>query len=135
MPTMTLGRRATKKVAATYWVATSLFVLLDAVPAIGFNTPAAIEGIRHLGFPDYFRVELALGKILGDLLLVLPMVPARLKEWAYVGFGISLISAIIGHLVIDTGIGQVIPPAVGLVILTVSYVYFHKRQSVYSERE
>lgn len=119
------ARQGTKKDTAIYWVFTSLIVLMDAVPAIGFNTAAAIEGIRHLGFPDYFRIELALGKIIGGILLILPPVPARLKEWAYVGFGISLISAIIGHLAVDKGLGEVMPALVGLIILIVSYVYYH----------
>ncbi len=126
-----VARKGTKKDTVIYWVFTSLIVLMDAVPAIGFNTTAAIEGIRHLGFPGYFRIELALGKIIGGILLILPLVPARLKEWAYVGFGISLISAIIGHLAVDKGFGEVIPALVGLGILTVSYVYFHKIKGVY----
>jgi len=36
---------------------------------------------HRLGFPDYFRVELALAKLLGVLALLVPVGP-RLKEWA-----------------------------------------------------
>jgi hypothetical protein len=36
----------------------------------------------QMGFTAYFRVELALAKLLGIVLLLSP-VPARLKEWAY----------------------------------------------------
>ena len=54
------------------------------------------------------------------------MIPARLKEWAYVGFGISLISAFIGHWVVDGFNGETIFPLVGMAILVVSYIYYHK---------
>jgi hypothetical protein len=117
-----------KRAKTIYWIFTILIVLLDSVmPALTFNTALAKEGIRHLGFPDWFRIELTIGKIIGGILLLLPMVPARLKEWAYVGFAITFISAFTSHLVVD-GLqnGETFLPLVGLVILTVSYVYYHK---------
>ena len=59
------------------------------------------EAFTHLGFPDYFRVELAWAKLLGVVLLLAP-VPARLKEWAYAGFAITLGSALIAHFAVVT---------------------------------
>lgn len=110
-----------------YWIFTIIFFLFDSVmPAFTFNTELAKEGIRHLGYPDYFRIELSIGKIIGGLLLILPMVPVRYKEWAYVGFGISIISAFVGHLVVDHDPAQTIFPVVIFGILLVSYLYFHK---------
>ena len=50
------------------------------------------EASTRLGFTDYFRVELAWAKLLGAVLLLAP-VPARLKEWAYAAFAITLGSA------------------------------------------
>jgi hypothetical protein len=64
--------------------------------------PQVAEAFRHLGFPDYFRVELACAKLAGVLLLLLP-VPPRLKEWAYAGFAIDLFSAIVAHLAAGDG--------------------------------
>jgi hypothetical protein len=52
------------------------------------------EASTRLGFTDYFRVELAWAKLLGAVLLLSP-VPARLKEWAYAAFAITLGSALI----------------------------------------
>jgi len=116
-----------------YWIFTSLIVLLDSViPAFTFNTDLAKQGISHLGFPDYFRIELSIAKIIGGILLILPVIPARYKEWAYVGFGINFISAMIANFVTD-GAGPAILPLVGLVLLTISYIYYHKiknRQAV-----
>lgn len=131
MTTATINKSAgsVKKDKTIYWIFTLLIVLLDSVPAIFSNTPPAIEGIRHLGFPDYFRIELGIGKIIGGILLVIPAIPRRFKEWAYVGFGISFISATIGHIAVGDGPGLTIMPLVGLVILMISYIYFHKTRS------
>jgi hypothetical protein len=56
----------------------------------------------QLGFPAYFRVELSWAKLLGVLLLLAP-VPARLKEWTYAGFAITLGSALIAHFSLGDG--------------------------------
>jgi hypothetical protein len=60
------------------------------------------EASTRLGFTDYFRVELAWAKLLGAVLLLAP-VPARLKEWAYAAFAITLGSALIAHLSVGDG--------------------------------
>ena len=103
-----------------------VFLLDSAMPAFTFNTELAKEGVRHLGYPDYFRIELSILKIIGGILLILPMIPARFKEWAYVGFGIDFISAFIAHWAVDGFNGQTIFPLVMFIILVVSYIYFHK---------
>jgi hypothetical protein len=116
-----------KKDKIIYWTATIIIFLFDTVmPALTSHTELAKEGIRHLGYPDYFRVQLTVFKTIGGILLLLPRVPARFKEWAYVGFGISFISAFIGLWVVD-GLGvQTFFPLVVFGILLISYSYFHK---------
>ena len=37
------------------------------------------------------------------MLLLLAPVPARLKEWAYAGFAITLVSALIAHFAVGDG--------------------------------
>jgi hypothetical protein len=64
--------------------------------------PQVAQAFTHLGFPAYFRVELSLAKLLGVVLLLAP-VPARLNEWAYAGFAIDLVSALIAHLSVGDG--------------------------------
>ena len=44
-----------------------------------------------------------MAKLLGVVLLLAP-VPARLKEWAYAGFAITLGSALIAHLAVGDGL-------------------------------
>ena len=63
------NKSGTKKEKIIYWIFTSMVFLLDsAIPAFTFNIELAKEGIRHLGYPDYFRIELSIAKIIGGLL-------------------------------------------------------------------
>ena len=88
------------------------------------------EQFIHLGFPDYFRVELSWAKLLGVVLLLAPA-PARrsflrLREWAYAGFAINLASALIAHLAVGDG-----PEAWGWaaatgVLWALSYCYWRR---------
>src|SRR6516165_7223038 len=86
-----------------FWIVTALFCL-----EIGFTAyaqlalPQVAAAFTHLGFPAYFRVELSWAKLLGVVLLLVP-VPARLKEWAYADFAIDLASALIPHLSVGDG--------------------------------
>ena len=44
-----------------------IFIFEDGVPALTSHTPLAVEGIGHLGYPDYFRVMLTVFKVVGAL--------------------------------------------------------------------
>jgi hypothetical protein len=84
--------------------------------------PEVAEAFRQLGFHSAsFRVELSWAKILGIAVLLLP-VPARIKEWAYAGFGIVCVSAFIAHVSAGQGVEQWIWATVALVVLAVSYL-------------
>jgi hypothetical protein len=81
-----------------FWAITGVFCLQIGFTAFAqLRLPQVAEAFTHLGFPAYFRVELAFAKLLGVVLLLTP-VPARLKEWAYAGFAFTLVSAVIAHL-------------------------------------
>jgi hypothetical protein len=92
-----------KGIVIGFWTFTTLFCLQIGFTAYAqLSLPQVAEAFNRLGFPDYFRVELALAKLLGVVLLLAP-VPARLKEWAYAGFAITLVSALIAHLSVGDG--------------------------------
>lgn len=118
-----------KGVVIGYWVATALFCLQIGFTAFAqLSLPQVAEAFAHLGFPDYFRVELSWAKFFGIALLLAP-VPARLKEWAYAGFAITLGSALIAHLAVGDG-----PDAWGWAVGTgvlwaLSYFFWRRRQS------
>ena len=84
-----------------------------------------IEGFRHLGFPDYFRLELGTAKIIGLLVILIPGIPKIIKEWAYVGFAITFMSGSIAHGLVD-GIVKGLSPILPLIALVISYYYFRK---------
>lgn len=122
----TVSGKKLKRDKIIYWVSTGLLALF-ILPGIFFlNSPMAIEGTKHLGMPYWFHVELGIGKFIGGLILILPMVPPRIKEWAYVAFGIDIISATIGHVAVDGFTPVSLEPLIFLLVLVVSYVYYHK---------
>ena len=116
-----------------FWTSTALFCLQISFTAYAqLRLPQVAEAFAHLGFPDYFRVELSWAKLLGVVLLLAP-VPARLKEWAYAGFAITLASALIAHLSVGDG-----PDAWGWAAGTaalwgLSYLFWRRRQPMASE--
>lgn len=127
---LTRRERVIYRTTTTLVLAVMVFSIINFVFNDHFPFPNGPEGaFEHLGFPPYFKVELTLAKILGVLALVIPAVPVKVKEFAYFGFGITLVSASIAHF----GRGDaalsvlfVVDPLIFLGLLTVSYVYFEK---------
>ena len=122
--------KASRGLVAGFWIFTALFCLEMSFTAyyMLMRLPEGAQAITRLGFPAYFRVELAWAKLLGVVLLLAP-VPARLKEWAYAGFAIDLGSAIIAHLAVGDG-----PQAWGWAAATgvlwgLSYFFWRRLQS------
>lgn len=110
-----------------YWVATVIFSLVILFGAYNyFTSPEMIVEFRRLGFPDFFRIELGIAKVLGVLALLLPIVPKGFKQFAYAGFNINLISAAIAHASKGDPTMAVVMPFVFLSLLVVSYIYYHK---------
>jgi len=111
-----------------------LAVMVFSIINFAFNDhfpfPNGPEGaFAHLGLPTYFKVELTIAKILGVLALVIPSVPIKIKEFAYFGFGLTLLSASIAHFSrgdAHLSILFIVDPLVFLVMLVVSYFYFEK---------
>ena len=120
----------TRRIVIGFWTVTALLCLQMGFTAYAqLQLPQVAEAFLHLGFPDYFRVELSMAKLLGVVLLLAP-VPARLKEWAYAGFAITLGSALIAHLAVGDG-----PEAWGFaagtsVLWGLSYFFWRRRQAL-----
>ena len=101
--TMDLSLPRSKGIVIGFWTVTALLCLQIGFTAYAqLRLPQVAEAFAHLGFPDYFRVELAWAKLLGVIMLLAP-VPARLKEWAYAGFAFTLVSALIAHFAVGDG--------------------------------
>ena len=109
-----------------YWAATALFCLQLTFTAYAQLTlPQVAEAFAHLGFPDYFRIQLSCAKLLGVVLLLAP-VPSRLKEWAYAGFAIDLGSAVIAHLAVGDGPEAWIWAVASGALWAVSYILWRR---------
>ncbi|WP_432709145.1 DoxX family protein [Pedobacter sp.] len=120
-----------KKYKIYFWISTIFIVLFEGVmPLLSYDTELAREGIRHLGYPAYFGTALVVFKVLGSVLLIIPKLPPRVKEWTYAGFAFDFVFASISHGVVDGIGGQAIFPLVILAILIVSYVNYHRMLAV-----
>jgi hypothetical protein len=112
-----------------FWVSTAIIFLGEGVmPALTFNSAMARQGFTSLGYPVYFEVMLTVFKVLGALILIIPGLPKRLKEWAYVGFGFDFICAFISLWVVGGFNVILLAPTIAFIILVISYRAYHKMQ-------
>ncbi|HEY3820333.1 MAG TPA: DoxX family protein [Polyangiaceae bacterium] len=115
--------------AIGFWIATALFCLQIGFTAYAqLQLPQVAAAFVHLGFPPYFRVELSWAKLGGVVALLAP-VPARVKEWAYAGFAITLVSALIAHLAVGDGVSAWGWPVGTAVLWGLSYGFWRARRS------
>lgn len=110
-----------------YWTTTGILGAVMLFSAFGYLRNEDMKAaFVHLGFPAYFRIELAIAKIMGGLVLLLPFIPEKIKDTAYVGFAITFISAFIAHTSSGDPISVAIRPLIFLGILVVSFIYSSK---------
>lgn len=113
----------------TYWISTILISLLMLFSAFAYLSQEGMKNaFIHLGFPSYFRIELAIAKLIGVILLLTP-ITSSIKEWSYAGFTITFISAIIAHAASGDQLLNTLMPIVFLIILAISYVSYHRINS------
>jgi len=112
--------KATKLI---YLISTGLVVLGMVMSFFNYLfNPVMVAGFEHIGFPNWFRVELGIAKLLGALALGIPAVPARVKEWAYACFFINFFSASLAHYFAGDPVLNQVTPLILLGILIVSYL-------------
>lgn len=119
-----------KAMTIAYWIVTAIFCLEMSFTAWYELLPQGAQAFTRLGFlSGNFRMELSLAKLLGVAALLIPLVPARYKEWAYAGFAINLVSAIIAHLSIRDVPQAFVPSALTSVLWALSYFFWHRMQA------
>ncbi len=112
-----------KKIKIIYWTTTIIIFLFEGVlPALTSQLEMAKEGIRHLGYPAYFGVALTVFKVIGSILLILPNIPSRVKEWTYAGFAFDFIFAAISNAAVDGFKPGLLLPVAFLGLLIASYL-------------
>jgi hypothetical protein len=125
--------KPSKGLVAGFWIFTALFCLQMSFTAYYelMVLPDAAQAFTRLGFPAAsFRIELSWAKVAGVAALLIPTVPARLKEWAYAGFAINLISALIAHLSISDRPAAFIPSSITSVLWGFSYFFWRRLQAI-----
>src|SRR5437763_698160 len=119
--------KTTKTTKVIYWITTVIIFLFEGVmPALTSQTQLAKQGIKHLGYPEYFGNAFVIFKVIGTLLLIIPKIPNRIKEWTYAGFAFDFIFASISIWAVDGVSFMSFFPLIFLAILIVSYISHEK---------
>jgi len=128
-PALVAVKTAPKAETIAYWLVTALFCLQMGFTAYAqLNLPQVAEAFVHLGFPDYFRIELTWAKFVGIVVMLVPA-PSRLKEWVYAGFAFTLVSAVIAHVAVGEGVAAWGWAAGTGVLWAASYVLWRRREA------
>ena len=110
-----------------YWIITSLMtalMLLSAIPDV-LGIPGAVAVFRHLGYPAYLLPFLGTAKTLGVVAVLVPRFP-RLKEWAFAGLLFDVTGALYSHLSVGDPLSAWAPAAIGLVMISGSYLVYRR---------
>ena len=121
-----------KKLNLFYWILTALFSAFMIFSSIGGLTlhPDAVAMLHdHLGYPLYFIRLISVMKIIGAVAILLPFVPARVKEWAYFGFFIDLATAGYSFFAVGDPVGGWAPMFLFIAVLVLVYWLHHKRMA------
>jgi hypothetical protein len=132
-PAIIAGACHRKALTTAFWIFTGIFSLEMLFTAYYelLVLPQAAEAFARLGFSAAsFRIELSWAKVVGVLALLLPVIPARLKEWAYAGFAINLVSALTAHLSIHDRPAAVVPSSLTSVLWILSYYFWRRLEAL-----
>jgi len=127
------ARPQPKALAVVAWITTGLFAAAMTVSGVAYvvGAKAVLDGIRQLGYPDYFLRLLGVAKLLGVVGLFVPQ--PRVREWAYAGFTFDLVAAIASHLLTGTA-AHAPAAATALALMLVSYTLRHRMTAGKVER-
>lgn len=119
-----------KRLHLTYWIVTVLFSAFMIFSSYGGITlmPEAVALLHeYLGYPLYFIRWISVFKIIGAIAILLPNVPVRLKEWAYFGFFIDLVTAAFSFIALGDPISLWAPMTIFFLMLMAAYMLHRKR--------
>lgn len=116
-----------KKDRVIFWLATLVIIVVEGIGNVAtFNQQYAKEIVYNLGYLEYFRVAMSAFKLTGLIILMIPKIPAWIKEWAYAGFFINTLFALVSYWSVK-GVGEDLQfPVFVMVCLLVSHYYHQK---------
>ena len=105
-----------------YWITTVLVGLGFIGGGLGdlMGAEQVVQSMEALGYPAYVATILGVWKLGGAVVILAPKLQ-RLKEWAYAGVVIDLVSAAASHVLNGDTFDLVMPPLVLLVFALASY--------------
>ncbi len=118
------------KTNTAYWILTVLFSAFMIFSSYGGITlhPEAVAMLHDkLGYPLYFIQFLSVCKVIGAVAILLPMVPARVKEWAYFGFFLDLVTGMYSFFAVGDPVAQWAPMLLFIGVLIAAYMLHHER--------
>ncbi|MGW9685563.1 DoxX family protein [Flagellimonas sp. 2504JD1-5] len=118
-----------KRQYLAYYIFLGLFssMILASLYKHLFFYETMVQEYAQLGYPEHLIKPLAIAQFFG-LILIIYNKSKRLLEWAYGGFILNLVFAIIAHYVSKYGNGA--PAVICLALLFTTYFLGNKRSSV-----
>lgn len=109
------------KKQTTYWTATIFVACIMGISGTLALTHTApmMRVLAHMGYPRYFSNLLGVAKLSAVCVLLSPGLQ-RLKEWAYTGCAITILSASYSHLQSGDGLMS-LEPLITFAALVTSY--------------
>ncbi|SNZ01913.1 DoxX family protein [Flagellimonas pacifica] len=122
-----------KKQYTTYYIFLGLFslMILTSLYKHLFDYETMVQEYAKLGYPEHLIKPLAIAQFIG-LCTIYYNKSKRLLEWAYAGFILNLVFAIIAHYVSKYGNGA--PAVVCLALLFTTY-FLGKKRNASKEKE
>jgi DoxX-like family len=111
-----------------YWVATGIFaafLLMDGAAGLT-HEKTGLDVMHHLGYPAYLMSILGGFKVAGAVAILQSRYNLA-KEWAFAGYWISCIGALLSRFFSGDGIGLLVLPLVFLAISIIPYLLWKKR--------
>lgn len=111
-----------KSSALAFWIVTGLlsFGMLLGGTAQILRLKFNVEGIVHLGFPEYVLPILGTWKVLAVIVILMPKYQL-VKEWAYAGLFFLLSGGVISHFASGDGIAEALPVFVFMCLTVASW--------------
>ena len=106
----------------TFWIVTGLlaFGMLLGGTAQILRLKFNVQGIVHLGYPEYVLSILGIWKLLAIFVILVPKYQLA-KEWAYAGLFFLLSGGVISHFASGDGIAGALPVFVFMCLTIVSW--------------
>ncbi len=115
-----------KRIKLIYYVTTGLMSVAMFFAGYAYLASPDMKQIivEHFGFPDFFRIEIGIAKIIAAIALWVPL--RHVKISAYVGLAVMFLSGFIAHMAYGDPFGNTIAPLIALALLITSYISYNK---------